>query len=72
MGNIGSVVGMASGVNPSIYLIQTDDRWVHCPVCDKTWKVHFPSYNKPEKRPDWLQHECGHWNRHEWRGWLYR
>ena len=60
------------GSNMSKEPIRTDDRWLYCHVCEVRRKVHFPSYSKREKRPDWLNQHCGHWDWHEWQGFLYR
>ena len=63
---------IAMGSNMSKSPIQTDERLLYCHVCEERWIVHFPSYSEREKRPDWLNRYCGHWDWHEWQGFIYR
>ena len=60
--------GSSANRNP----VRTNDRWLYCPVCEKRWIVNFLNYSKQEKQPSWLHQQCGHWDSHQWEGFLYR
>ena len=65
---MGQVVSTGSSSNLSP--LPSNNRWLYCPICDKTWKVDVREYCREEKQPNWLHEQCSHWNDHQFKEYL--
>ena len=63
---------MGAGASTNIPPVRMNDRWLFCPICERRWIVNFQNYSKQEKQPSWLDQKCGHWDSHQWEGFLYK